>query len=733
MNITVSAVNDQPVAVDDSASTTEDTALVIAAATLLGNDSDPDGDALTISSVQGAVNGTVSLAGGNVTFTPAPNYSGPASFTYTVSDGNGGTATATVNITVSAVNDAPTASPTPLTGTEDTALPLTWANFGVTDIDGPAAGLGVRITALPADGVLQYNNGVSWVAVTANQTISKVDIDAGRLRFMPDAHESGANVYGGAGTGNRQADYATFTFTATDGLANSASATMRIDITPVADAPTLTIGAVPPPSIATGQGLTLETWSNVWIQNNSAGSGIDQPGYMATLVASGVLPAPTSTATVTDVSRPGVSGVGVNTLLHYSGFIYLTAGTTYTFSGTTDDSLFVTVGGTHGALQGTWGANNGANILGTPFTPTQSGYYAFDAYAHNQSGDGNLNVLLNDGTGARALNSTNYRLYTNLADITNDGVRLSGLQSDGQGGYYYHGDPRNEGDRSEAIPLASIVAGLVDTDGSEVLSLTIAGIPAGATLSDGTNSYTNAGGAPTTSPNLSGWNLAALTLSVPAAGTYNLQVSATSTEQPSSPLSTASAATQTISVIVHDSVTPSYSFPGAPNGSGKNDTITGGATNDVIVGGDGNDTLSGAGGADVLVGHGGADTLVGGLGNDVLIGGAGSDVYRFDTTPHSTNNVDSISGFVPGSDTIELENSIFSGIGGSLSAAEFRAAAGATTATTAGQRIIYNTTTGDLYWDADGNAGGSAPVRFANLTNPDGSHPTLVNTNFIMI
>ena len=45
VNITVSAVNDQPVAVDDSASTTEDTALVIAAATLLGNDSDPDGDA----------------------------------------------------------------------------------------------------------------------------------------------------------------------------------------------------------------------------------------------------------------------------------------------------------------------------------------------------------------------------------------------------------------------------------------------------------------------------------------------------------------------------------------------------------------------------------------------------------------------------------------------------------------------------------------------------------------
>ncbi len=59
-------------------------ALTIAPLTLLGNDTDPDGNPLTITSVQGAVNGTVALVGGNVVFTPTAGYNGPASFTYTI-------------------------------------------------------------------------------------------------------------------------------------------------------------------------------------------------------------------------------------------------------------------------------------------------------------------------------------------------------------------------------------------------------------------------------------------------------------------------------------------------------------------------------------------------------------------------------------------------------------------------------------------------------------------------
>ena len=110
--ITVNAVNDAPVAGGDSAATDEDTPVTISAAELVANDTDVDGDALTIASVGNAVNGTVALdANGDVVFTPNPDFSGDATFTYTVSDGNGGTDTATVNVTVNAAaNTAPVAA-----------------------------------------------------------------------------------------------------------------------------------------------------------------------------------------------------------------------------------------------------------------------------------------------------------------------------------------------------------------------------------------------------------------------------------------------------------------------------------------------------------------------------------------------------------------------------------------------------------------------------------------------
>ena len=98
-------MNDPPLAVNDTVSTNEDTPLTLIPSTLLGNDSDVDGDTLTITSVQGANNGTVALVGGNVVFTPDSNFHGPAGFTYTISDGHGGTSTATVDVQVAPVAD----------------------------------------------------------------------------------------------------------------------------------------------------------------------------------------------------------------------------------------------------------------------------------------------------------------------------------------------------------------------------------------------------------------------------------------------------------------------------------------------------------------------------------------------------------------------------------------------------------------------------------------------------
>ncbi len=104
VTIIVTAHNDAPTATDDTASVDEDTTVTIS---VLSNDSDPDGDALSVISVGTPGHGSASLgAGGVIAYTPAENYFGDDSFTYTVGDG-ALTATATVAVTVNPVEDAP--------------------------------------------------------------------------------------------------------------------------------------------------------------------------------------------------------------------------------------------------------------------------------------------------------------------------------------------------------------------------------------------------------------------------------------------------------------------------------------------------------------------------------------------------------------------------------------------------------------------------------------------------
>ena len=110
VEIEVVSVNDAPVAVDDSFATSEDTALTIEASEILANDNDIDGDTLQIASITtDPTNGTVALNGdGTFTYTPNENFFGNDSFTYELTDGNGGRTEAIVNLTVSETNDAPT-------------------------------------------------------------------------------------------------------------------------------------------------------------------------------------------------------------------------------------------------------------------------------------------------------------------------------------------------------------------------------------------------------------------------------------------------------------------------------------------------------------------------------------------------------------------------------------------------------------------------------------------------
>src|SRR4051794_17309141 len=90
---------------------------------VLANDVDVDGDVLTVTAASDPPHGTVTVnPNGSLSYVPDPNYNGPDSFTYTISDGHGGTDAATVRITVTPVNDAPDARDDAYTTAEDTPL-----------------------------------------------------------------------------------------------------------------------------------------------------------------------------------------------------------------------------------------------------------------------------------------------------------------------------------------------------------------------------------------------------------------------------------------------------------------------------------------------------------------------------------------------------------------------------------------------------------------------------------
>jgi cysteine-rich repeat protein len=210
IEVAVGPVNDAPAAADDSFLVVEDTALVRPHASLLANDDDDDADALVVTSVQGAVNGAVSTAGTDVTFMPAADFSGMASFQYTVSDGKT-TSTATVTVQVGGTNDAPVAADDTEATQEDTSVEITAIALVANDAD--------------PDG--------QTLAVTAvgSATNGTVALDGGTVTFTPAAE------FGGM---------ATFTYTVSDGAATD-TGTVTIAVAAVNDAPVATddAGSVP--------------------------------------------------------------------------------------------------------------------------------------------------------------------------------------------------------------------------------------------------------------------------------------------------------------------------------------------------------------------------------------------------------------------------------------------------------------------------------------------------------
>ena len=184
VTITVTGVNDPPVANDDSYLVDEDTALSVNAANgVLANDADPDGGTLTAVLDDDVSNGTLQLfANGRFTYTPSTGFSGIDTFTYHADDGTDPSNIATVTITVAEVNDAPIANPDNYSTDEDVALTVNAAN-GVlaNDTDEEGDALTALLVTATTNGTINLNPNGSFT-YTPNPNYSGADTFTYRAR-----------------------------------------------------------------------------------------------------------------------------------------------------------------------------------------------------------------------------------------------------------------------------------------------------------------------------------------------------------------------------------------------------------------------------------------------------------------------------------------------------------------------------------------------------------------------
>lgn len=203
MESITSSTNDPPNAVSDFATVNEDESIAVS---VLANDSDPDGDTLNLQSYDQPANGTVSDNGSVITYTPSANFNGTDSFNYTINDGNGNTDTATVFVTINAVNDSPLANDDQANTDEDVPVDVN-VIANDSDIDGDS--LFISSLSQPSNGSV-VDNGDGTVTYTPNSgyfgsdsftyTVSDGELTDTATVNLTINEVSGTNEIGFAGT-----------------------------------------------------------------------------------------------------------------------------------------------------------------------------------------------------------------------------------------------------------------------------------------------------------------------------------------------------------------------------------------------------------------------------------------------------------------------------------------------------------------------------------------------------
>ena len=246
VSITVTAVNDAPVANAVSSIAQEDTPKAI---TL--NGSDIDGDSLTYIKVSDPTHGSISITGNTATYTPIANYNGNDSFTYKVNDGMVDSATVAVSINVGGINDTPIAENISATTNEDTDKAIT-------------------LTGSDADG-----DSLTYIKAT-DPAHGSISITGNTATYTPDANYNGSD---------------SFTYKVNDGTADSTAASVSITIAAINDAPTANAGTNV--QVLEGKTITLDGTAST---DPDTGDTLSYSWSPATNLSSATAPQPTFTA-----------------------------------------------------------------------------------------------------------------------------------------------------------------------------------------------------------------------------------------------------------------------------------------------------------------------------------------------------------------------------------------------------------------------------------------------------
>ncbi|MEO5338682.1 MAG: Ig-like domain-containing protein, partial [Magnetospirillum sp. WYHS-4] len=585
VNLTVASVNDGPVAKADYATTAGDTAK--ATFSLLGNDTDVDGDTLAFTSVAGTnvttVGQVITLAsgatlkietGGSVTFDPNGKYghlragqTAQESFIYVVNDGHGGTSTATAVVTVTGTNAMPAAVAATGSGNEDT--PIT-GTLSATDADAGDS----LIFSLAAGGAPTHGE----VTINANGTYS----------YTPTANYSGAD---------------SFTYRIQDASGASSTAKVNLTVAAVNDAP---VAVADSGTVAAGGNVTLRVLANDSdIEGDTLTLASVAEGTYGTAVKSGFTVVYTADKSPALALAEGATATDTFTYTASDGQ-----------GGTTTQTVTVTV----------TGANHAPILANDTASTTEDAQVVLSPLVNDVDPDGDTltYVTVNQGSKGTVTSGANGTLvykpnlaavnHLNAGETLTDTIQYS--VSDGNTGHIGSAvvtvtiDGANDapvavGDSASANVLQvlsvdkahGVLANDTDPDRDDTFSVT----SYTATTTKGATVVVNADGSFSYDPTASA-TLRAVPLGTAATDSFTYTVT------------DAHGATATATVQVGVLGSAGLTLTGAAGtdhlvGTASEDTLGGGAGNDTLYGMEANDLLDGGPGDDVILGHGGIDTL----------------------------------------------------------------------------------------------------------------------------